>query len=206
MHNPTFTHSATTPPSFIPQGNPFPPFQNMQDCIPPTPHSHGPFFHPGFQPSTPFDPPVYSQGLYHQHIPAPIFIAKDPPKLKLPKDWNSSHMTWPLFKSKTEMACQELNMTFLTMAKVTSPQVAEASKKFAEALHSVIPHSALTEFLGSSRDFYCIRGIEMFERLRIIYELTHTGAVTSIIDKLSMIHMEKNETPSEYKLRIELLN
>jgi hypothetical protein len=157
MHNHTFPPS-TTPPNFIQQARlSIPTVSEHARLYPaPTPHSHGPFFHPGFQPSTPFDPPVYSQGLYHQHVPAPIFIAKDPPKLKLPKDWNGSHMTWPLFKSTTEMACQELNMTFLTTAKVTSPQLAEASKKFAEALYSVIPHSALTEFIGSSCNFYRI--------------------------------------------------
>jgi hypothetical protein len=49
--------------------------------------------------------------------------------------------------------CQELNMMFLTTARVTSPPLAKASKKFTEALHSVIPHSALTEFLGSNREF-----------------------------------------------------
>jgi hypothetical protein len=97
-------------------------------------------------------------------------------------------------------------MTFLTTTKVTTPPLAEASKKFAEALHSVIPHSALTEFLGSKCEFYHIQGIEMFERLRTIYKPKHMGAIMSILEKLSTISMEKSKTPFEYKLCIKLLN
>jgi hypothetical protein len=65
----------------------FPPFQNMQGFIHPMHNSHGPFLHPRFQPMTPFDPQVYGpgQGFYHQPLPTPIFVAKDPPKLKLPR-------------------------------------------------------------------------------------------------------------------------
>ena len=138
--------------------------------------------------------------------PTPIYIAREPPKFKLPKDWDGSTATWPIFKLKTEMACQELNLMFLTSDLETTPPTEAPSKKFAEALHAVVPHTAMADFLGSQRDFYRTRGIEMFRRLRSIHEPTHAGAVTAIIDQLTSLRMGPTETKSAYKLRVELLN
>jgi len=142
---------------------------------------------------------------YNQMAPT-ILIAEKPQKLKLPKDWDGSSEKWPLFKRKTEMACQELNLTFLTHDRQTTPETADASKKFAKALHAVVPDLALAEFLGDDHNFYCTRGIEMFEQLHLVNKPTHNKAITAIIKKLSNIKMEKNETPATYKLRIELLH
>jgi hypothetical protein len=136
----------------------------------------------------------------------PIYIAKEPPKLKLPDDWNGTKETWPLFKMKVEMACQKVNMTFLTTATETTDFTADASKKVVEALHETAPQTALADFLGSARDFYRTRGIEMFQHLRQINEPTHPNAVSGIIEQLSSIRMKPSETPSAFKLRVELLN
>ena len=136
----------------------------------------------------------------------PIYIAKEPPKLKIPGDWDGTKEKWPLFKMKVEMACQALNMTFLTTDTATTALTAEASKKFAEALHEKTPNMAMADFLGSARNFYRTHGIEMYQRLCSIYEPTHANAVSGIIEQLSSIKMKATEKPSEFKLRIELLN
>jgi hypothetical protein len=104
------------------------------------------------------------------------------------------------------MACQVLNMTFLTEALVTTPEYAFPSKLFAEALHAVLPNRAMAEFLGSQRDFYRTRGIEMFQRLTQIHEPRHAGAMTSILQQLSNFSMTPDERPVDYKLRLELLH
>jgi hypothetical protein len=104
------------------------------------------------------------------------------------------------------MACQELNLQFLTSAHETMLQSAKPSKKFAEALHAVVPHTAMADFLGSQRDFYRTRGIKMFRRLCTIHEPTHPGALTAVLNQLNNIRMGLTEKPADYKLRIELLN
>jgi len=136
----------------------------------------------------------------------PIYIATESTKLKIPDDWDGTKETWPLFKMRMEMACQKVNMTFLTTDATTTELTANALKKFAESLHEKAPQSALVDFLGSDRDFYRTRGIEMFQRLRSIYEPTHPNAISGIIEQLSSIRMKTGETPSAFKLRIELLN
>jgi hypothetical protein len=143
---------------------------------------------------------------FGQQHPMLIYIAKEPPKLKLLDDWNGTKETWPLFKMKVEMACQKVNMTFLTLDTETTVLTANASKQFAEALHKKAPHIAMADFLGSARDFYCTRGIEMFQRLHHINKPTHPNAVSSIIEQLSSICMLPSETLSAFKLCIELLN
>jgi hypothetical protein len=142
------------------------------------------------------------------HGPTPIYVSfREPPKFKLPKDWNGNTDTWPLFKLRTEMAYQELNQMFLTTDRETTLTTTEPSKKFAEALHAVVPHTTMADFLGSQQDFFCTRGIKMFQRLRTIHEPTHAGAITAILDQLTNFSMGTKETPSMYKLRIvELLN
>jgi hypothetical protein len=141
------------------------------------------------------------------HGPTPIYVPfREPPKFKLPKDWNGNTDTWPLFKLKMEMACQELNLMFLTTNSETTLTTTEPSKKFAEALHAVVPHTAMADFLGSQRDFFCTHGIKMFQCLRTIHEPTHAGAITAILDQLTNFSMGTKETPSMYKLRIKLLN
>jgi hypothetical protein len=59
----------------------------------------------------------------------PIYVPfREPPKFKLSKDWNGNLDTWPLFKLKTEMACQELkNLMFLTTDQETTLTAAEPS-------------------------------------------------------------------------------
>jgi hypothetical protein len=136
----------------------------------------------------------------------PIYIATESTKLKIPDDWDGTKETWPLFKMRVEMACQKVNMTFLTTDATTTELTANASKKFAESLHEKAPQSALVDFLGSDRDFYRTRGIEMFQRLRSIYEPTHPNAISGIIEQLSSIRMKTGETPYSFKLQIELLN
>jgi hypothetical protein len=136
----------------------------------------------------------------------PIYVAREPPKFKIPKDWDGSSAKWPIFKHKTEMACQSLNMSFLTSSLTTEQGMEEQSKKFAEALHEVVPHTAMTDFLGANRQFYRTKGIEMYQRLCEIHEPTHATAITAILEQLSTIRMDMKETPSAYKLRVELLN
>jgi Reverse transcriptase (RNA-dependent DNA polymerase) len=97
-------------------------------------------------------------------------------------------------------------LTFLTSDTETTELTADASKKFAEALHEKAPQTALADFLGSARNFYRTRGIEMFQRLCQINEPTHPNAVSGLIEQLSSIRMLPSETPSAFKLRIELLN
>jgi hypothetical protein len=104
------------------------------------------------------------------------------------------------------MACQVLDLTFLTTATETTYEYALPSKKFAEALHKVLPPKAMVEFLGSEREFYCTRGIEMYQRLLQINEPSHAGALTTILEQLSSFRMEPTETAAEYKLRLELLH
>jgi hypothetical protein len=171
------------------------------------------FQHAGSTYFPPFPPgPHYQQqtnpGNYQPpHGLTPIYVPfREPPKFKLPKDWNRNTNTWPLFKLKTEMACQELNLMFLTTDRETTLTTTEPSKKFSEALHAVVPHTAMADFLGSQRDFYCTRGIEMYQRLRTIHGPTHAGAITAILDQLTNFSMGTTETPSMYKLRIKLLN
>ena len=54
-------------------------------------------------------------------------------KLKIPDDWDGTKETWPLFKMHMEMACQKVNMTFLTMDATTTELTANTSKMFAES-------------------------------------------------------------------------
>jgi hypothetical protein len=136
----------------------------------------------------------------------PIYIVKAPPKLKIPGDWDGTKEKWPLFKMKVEMLCQALNMTFLTTDMEKTALTTEASKKFTEALHEKTPNTAMADFLGSARNFYRTHGIEMYQHLCSTYEPTHTIAISGIIAQLSSIKMKATETPSELKLRIELLN
>jgi hypothetical protein len=114
--------------------------------------------------------------------------------------------TWPLFKLKMEMVCQEINLMFLTTDCETTLTTMELSKKFTKALYAVVPHTAMADFLSSQRDFFHTRGIKMSQRLRTIHESTHAGAITTILDQLTNFSMGTKETPSMYKLRIELLN
>ena len=116
-------------------------------------------FHPNLTPPSfqfPCGPPIYltfqlahafglTPGPY-QPTMMPIYVAREPPKFKLPKDWDGSTSKWPLFKHKMEMVCQELNMTFLTRTTEMTPQMEEQSKKFTKALHAIIPHTAMADF------------------------------------------------------------
>jgi hypothetical protein len=131
---------------------------------------------------------------------------REPPKFKLPKDWNGNTDTWPLFKLKTETPCQELNLMFLTTNRETTLTTTKPSKKFTEALHAVVPHTTMADFRGSQRDFYLTRGIKIYQHLCTIHEPTHAGAITAILHQLTNFSMGTTETPSMYKVRIELLN
>ena len=64
---------------------------------------------PGFQ--VPFFPtfqatPLNGPSLFgHTSMPSmPIYIVKEPPKLKIPDNWDGTKEKWPLFKMKVEMA------------------------------------------------------------------------------------------------------
>jgi hypothetical protein len=110
------------------------------------------FQHPGSTYYPPFPQgPHYQQQMTSGNYqppngPTPVYVPfREPPKFKLPKDWNGISDTWPLFKLKTEMACQELNLTFLTIDRETTLTTTEPSKKFAEALHAVVPHTAMAD-------------------------------------------------------------
>jgi hypothetical protein len=128
-------------------------------------------------------------------------------KLKIPDDWDGTKETWPLFnKMHVEMACQRVNMTFLMTDATMMELTAKASKKFAESFHEKAPQSALVDFLGSNRDFYHTRGIEMFQCLCSFYKPMHLNAISGIIEQLSSIQMKTGETPYSFKLQIELLN
>ena len=70
-------------------------------------------FHYGPNPFSGFQPqmPMGSYGFGGPTTPGsfppttlPIYVAKEPQKFKLPKDWDGSTSKWPLFKHKTEMA------------------------------------------------------------------------------------------------------
>lgn len=192
--------TSTPPGQFFPSGQGFvhpnlspPGFSNQ--------FYHGPNMYANFQPQMPMGSYPFGGMMPpgpFQPAALPIYIAKEPPKFKLPKDWD--------FKHKMEMACQELNMTFLTSDTETTFLTTEPSKKFAEALHAVVPHLAMADFLGANHNFYCTKGIEMYQRFCYIHEPTHPTAITSILDQLMTIHMALTKTPSAYKLRIELLN
>jgi transposase InsO family protein len=114
--------------------------------------------------------------------------------------------TWPLFKLRTEMARQELNLMFLTTDQETTLTTTEPSKKFTKALHAVVPHTAMADFLGSQRNLYRTRRIKMYQRLRTIHEPTHAGAITAILDQFTNFIMGTTETFSMYELCIKLLN
>jgi hypothetical protein len=75
-----------------------------------------------------------------------------------------------------------------------------------ESFHEKAPQLALVDFLGSSWDFYHTRGIKMFQRLCSIYEPMHPNAISGIIEQLLSIWMKTGETPSMFKLQIDLLN
>jgi hypothetical protein len=114
------------------------------------------FQHPGstYFPPFPLGPHYQHQtnlGNYQPpHGLTPIYVPfREPPKSKLPKDWNGNTDTWPLFKLKTEMACQELNLMFLTTNIETTLTTTEPSKKFAKALNAVVPNTVMADFLGS---------------------------------------------------------
>jgi hypothetical protein len=71
------------------------------------------------------------------------------------------------------MAYQELNLMFLTTNRETTLMTTEPSKKFTEALHAIVPHNAMADFLGSQRDFYRTHGIKMYQDLCTVHEPTH---------------------------------
>jgi hypothetical protein len=123
-------------------------------------------------------------------------------KLKIPDDWDGTKVTWPLLKMCMEMACQKVNMTFLTMDTTTTELTTNTSKKFVESLHEMAPQLALVDFLGSDRDFYRTQqGIKMFQCFHSIYKPMHPNAVSGIIEQLSSIRMKTGEeTPSAFKL------
>ena len=136
----------------------------------------------------------------------PFYVVNEPAKLSLPTDWDGTSTTWPLFKLQTEMACQAAHMPFLTSDNETTPLTAQPSKRFAEAIIKSAPYTSLSEFLGTERAFFMKHGIEMFQRLRQIHEPTHDLAVMNIIDKVNTLCIGPTETPSEYRMRVELLN
>jgi hypothetical protein len=86
------------------------------------PNVTGPTF-PNFPSPTGFPVPVLPtmnpSSLFGQSM-MPIYIEMESIKLKIPDDWDGTKETWPLFKMRMEMACQKVNMTFLTTDATTT--------------------------------------------------------------------------------------